>query len=182
MKHSCKLLIKNMADVQTDHDMADVAVVEHTHPHEHDQHVEWEHPEKLYFDEDDGTPLDPEQVLSALVNRANVRRRQRCGLLDGVTDGKVTQCEAELWCDSAQKEQIPVYLRVHQDQLRRGFCSHPRCLHVFCVMFLRLWSNFNDLQVSFSSWERIRASLSRYVFIIRLHTQRTETLAKKKRR
>ena len=57
-----KAVDQNMADVQTDHDMADVAVVEHPHPHEHDQHVEWEHPEKLYFDEDDGTHLDPVQV------------------------------------------------------------------------------------------------------------------------
>ena len=53
---------QNMADAQTDHDMSDVAVVEHPHPHEDEEHVEWEHPEKVYFDEDDGTALDPVQV------------------------------------------------------------------------------------------------------------------------
>ena len=59
---------------------------------------------------------------SVLVNRATVRRRARCAQHDGVTDGKVTQCEADLWRDSSEKEQIPVYMRVHQDQVRRGFC------------------------------------------------------------
>ena len=49
-----KLLV---ADVQTDHDMADMAVVEHPHPHEDQEHVEWEHPVKEHFDEDDGTSL-----------------------------------------------------------------------------------------------------------------------------
>ena len=37
--------------------MADVAVVEHPHHHEEEEHVEWEHPDKGYFDEDDGTLL-----------------------------------------------------------------------------------------------------------------------------
>ena len=45
---------QNMSDVQTDHDMADVAVVEHPHPHEDEEHVEWEHLDKGYFDDDDG--------------------------------------------------------------------------------------------------------------------------------
>ena len=35
---------QNMADVQTDHDMADVAVVEHPHLHDDEEHVEWEKP------------------------------------------------------------------------------------------------------------------------------------------
>ena len=35
---------QNMADVQTDHDMADVAVVEHSHRHEDEEQVEWEKP------------------------------------------------------------------------------------------------------------------------------------------
>ena len=55
-----------------------------------------------------------------LVNRATVRRRERCGQHDGVTDGKVTQCAVGLWFDSSEKEQIPVHTRVHQDQLQRG--------------------------------------------------------------
>ena len=57
---------QNMADVQTDHDMADVAVVEHPHPHEDEEHMEWEHPDKGYFDEDDGTALDPVQVRAGV--------------------------------------------------------------------------------------------------------------------
>ena len=36
------------------------------------------------------------------VNRATVRRRERCGQHDGVTDGKVTQCAVDLWCDSSE--------------------------------------------------------------------------------
>ena len=34
------------------------------------------------------------------------------GQHDDVTDGKVTQCAVGLWCDSFEKEQIPVYTRV----------------------------------------------------------------------
>ena len=112
-----------MADVQTDHDMAYVAVVEHPHPHEYEEQVEWEHPEKGYFDEDDGTALDPVQV------RAGVEREMTFMGELGVGEpcnrpktGKVTQCEADLWCDSSEKEQTQVYMRVHQDQRLRGFC------------------------------------------------------------
>ena len=47
-----------------------------------------------------------------LVSRATHR--------DGVPDGKVTQCAVGLWCDSFEKEQIPVYTGVPQDQLQRG--------------------------------------------------------------
>ena len=36
------------------------------------------------------------------VNRATVRRRERCGQHDGVTDGKVTQCAVDLWCDTSE--------------------------------------------------------------------------------
>ena len=39
---------------------------------------------------------------SVSVNRATVRRRERCGQHDGVTDGKVTQCAVDLWCDSSE--------------------------------------------------------------------------------
>ena len=81
-----------------------------------------------YFDEDDGTTQEVvnakwrswEKTVS--VNRATVRRRERCGQRDGVTDGKVTQCAVGLWCDSSGKEQIPVYMRVPQDPLQRGSC------------------------------------------------------------
>ena len=51
---------------------------------------------------------------SVLVSRATAR--------DGVTSGKVTQRAVGLWCDRSEKEQIPVYTRVHQDQLQRGSC------------------------------------------------------------
>ena len=37
-----------------------------THPHEDEEHVVWEHPEKEYFDEDDGTTLDPVQVRAGV--------------------------------------------------------------------------------------------------------------------
>ena len=33
------------------HGVADVAVVEHPHPHEDEEHVEWEHPDKGYLTE-----------------------------------------------------------------------------------------------------------------------------------
>ena len=77
--------------------MADVAVVEHPqrvveHPHHEDEEdAEWEHATKRYFDEDDGTPLDPEQVRvsSELVNRATVQEGEKCGQRGGVTGGKV---------------------------------------------------------------------------------------------
>ena len=82
-------------------DMADVAVLEHPHPHEDEEHVEWEHLDKEYFDEDDGKALDSARWRSwensVLVNRATVRRRERCGQHGGVTDGWVTQCEADWW-------------------------------------------------------------------------------------
>ena len=57
---------QNMADAQTDHGMADVAVVEHPHPHEDEEHMEWQHTDKGYFDEDEGTALDPVQVRAGV--------------------------------------------------------------------------------------------------------------------
>ena len=54
-----------------------------------------------------------------MINCATVRRQERCDQHDGVADGKVTQCEADLWGDSFEKEQNPVYRKVHQDQLLR---------------------------------------------------------------
>ena len=61
-----QLVDQNMADAHTDHDMADVAVVELPHPHEDEEHMEWEHPEKGYFDENDGTALDLVQVRAGV--------------------------------------------------------------------------------------------------------------------
>ena len=52
---------QDMADPQTDHDMADVAVVEHPRPHEDEENLD-----KGHFDEDDGTTLDPVQVRAGV--------------------------------------------------------------------------------------------------------------------
>ena len=68
---------QNMADVRTDHDMADVAVVEHPHPHEDWEQVEWEHPDKGYFAEDDGTALDPVQFRACVEREMAVHGRTR---------------------------------------------------------------------------------------------------------
>ena len=57
---------QNMADAQKDHDMAEVAVVEHPHPHEDEENVEWDHPEKVNVDEDGGTTLDLVQVRACV--------------------------------------------------------------------------------------------------------------------
>ena len=57
---------QDMVDAQTDHDMADGAVVEHPHLHEDEEHVEWEHLDWGYFDEDGGTTLDPVQVRAGV--------------------------------------------------------------------------------------------------------------------
>ena len=108
MQHSCKQLIKIWPMLRRTMTWFDLAVVDHTHPNEDEEHVEWEHPEKGYFD------VDPVQVRagveremafmrdSVLVNRATVRKRERSGQHDGVTDAKVTQCEADLCCDSSE--------------------------------------------------------------------------------
>ena len=79
------------------------------------------YPEKGYFDEEDGTPLDPEQVRSGcrarvgvhgvsweLVNRATVHGRERYGQRDGVTDEEVMPFAVGSWSDSSEREQIPV--------------------------------------------------------------------------
>ena len=99
---------QKMADIQTDHDMADVAVVEHSHLHEDEEHVEWEHPDKgismktmerlwiLCRSELVSSARRRSWEHSVLVDRATVRRRERCGQHGGVTDGRVTQCEADL--------------------------------------------------------------------------------------
>ena len=130
---------QDMADAQADHDMADGAVVEHSHLHEDEEHVEWEHPDKGYFDEDDGTTLDPVQVRAGVEREIAFMAELGVGeLCDRPKTGKVwstrwcyrrkkvTQWEADLWCDSSEKEQIPVYMRVNQDQLLRGFCLHSQ--------------------------------------------------------
>ena len=87
-----------------------------------------------YFDEDDGTTLDVVQLRAGVEHEmafmgelgvgepCDRPKTERCGQHDGVTSGKVTQCEADLWCDSSEKEQIPVYMRVRQHQLQRGSC------------------------------------------------------------
>ena len=97
----------DMADAQTEHDMADVAVVEHPHPHEDEEHVEWG-----YFDEDGGTALDPVQV------RAGVERemafmgelgvREQC---DRPMTGKVWSTR---WCYRRKGDTVRSRLVVRQ--------------------------------------------------------------------
>ena len=56
---------------------------------------------------------------AVLINCATVRRREKWSRHHGVFERKVTHGADNLWRDSFEKEQIPVYKRVHQDQMRR---------------------------------------------------------------
>ena len=56
---------------------------------------------------------------AVLINCATVRRRDKWSRHDGVIERKVTHRTDNLWRDSFEKEQIPVYRKVHQDQMRR---------------------------------------------------------------
>ena len=115
-----------MADAQTDHDMADLAVVEHPHPHEDEEHVEWEHPKR-----GTSTTLDPVQV------RAGVEREKtfmgELGVGEPCDRPKTGKVWSRRWRyrrkgDSSEEEQIPVYMRVHQDQLGSPRISgEPTC-------------------------------------------------------
>ena len=58
---------QNMADAQTDCDMADVAVVEHPHPHEDEEHVEGEHLTR-------GISMFDRTALDLVLVRAGVER------------------------------------------------------------------------------------------------------------
>ena len=103
---------QNMADAQTDHDMDDVAVVEHPHPHEDEEHVEWEHPEKVYFDEDDGTNLDPVQV------RAGVEREMafmgELGVGEPCDRPKTVKVWSTRWCYRRKGDTVRSRLVVRQ--------------------------------------------------------------------
>ena len=105
---------QNMADAQTDHDMADVAVVEHPHPHEDDEHVEREHPDKGYFDEDDGTALDPEQV------RAGVEREMvfmdEFGVGEACNRPKKGKVWSTRWCYRRKGDAVRSRLVVRQSR------------------------------------------------------------------
>ena len=92
---------------------ADRAVVEHPHFREEEEHAEWDHLVKGYFDEDDGTTLDLVQVkagvereVAFMGGRAIARRLDKCGQRDVVADGNVTLCAVSLLRDSSEKEQI----------------------------------------------------------------------------
>ena len=74
-----------------DHDMADVAVEEHPHPQKDEEHVEWEHPDKGCFDEDDGTALDPVQA------RAGVEREMAFMAVLGVGQPCNRPKTAKVW-------------------------------------------------------------------------------------
>ena len=95
---------QNMADVQTDHDMADVAVMEHPHPHEH--------PEKGYLDEDDGTGLDPVQV------RAGVEREMafmgKLGVGEPFNRPKTGKMWPTRWCYRRKGDAVRSQLVVRQ--------------------------------------------------------------------
>ena len=55
---------------------------------------------------------------SVLINCATFRRREKSSRHDGVIERKVTHRADNLWRNSFEKEQITVYKKVHQDQLR----------------------------------------------------------------
>ena len=56
---------------------------------------------------------------AVFIKCATVRRREKWSRHHGVFERKVTHRADNLWRDSFEKEQIPVYKRVHQDQMRR---------------------------------------------------------------
>ena len=101
---------QDMADAQTDNDMADVAVVEHPHPHEDEEHVEWEHPVKGYFDEDDGTT--PVQV------RAGVEREmafmEELGVGEPCNRPKTGKAWSTRWCYRRKGDAVRSRLVVRQ--------------------------------------------------------------------
>ena len=68
---------------------------------------------------------------SVLVNRATFRRREKCGQHGGVIDGKVTQCEADLWCDSSEKEQAICSLSAATADFSVAFMLTPMTEGVF---------------------------------------------------
>ena len=125
---------------QAKRDMANVAVVEHLD--EDEEHREWEQTGKVNWmkrTNELGSVRGSENKRSwicgrskqrlnvqwrsweksVLMNCATVRRREKWSRHDGVTEEKVTHRAANLWRDSFEKKQIPVYRKVHQDQMRR---------------------------------------------------------------
>ena len=124
---------QNMTDVQTDHDMADVAVVEHPHPHKDEEQVEWEHPDKGYFDEDDGTALDPVQV------RAGVERGMAfmgaLGVCEPCNRPKTGKVWSTRWCYRRKGDAVRSRLVVRQFRAGTDPSAHagtPQRLRVFC--------------------------------------------------
>ena len=117
---------------QAKRDMADVAVMEHLHE---DEEHEVEHEEHGEFGSVGGSrnkcsPIRgrSEQMLNVqrrswekavLINCATVRRREKWSRHDGVIERKVTHRADNWWRNSFEKEQTPVYKKVHQDQLRK---------------------------------------------------------------
>ena len=120
--------------------MAHVGVVER--PHEDEEHVKWDQPDKgtwMNKTNEFGSVGGPEnkrsRILgrceqrlnvqwrscekSVLINCATFRRREKLSRHDGVIEGKVTHRATNLWRESFEMEQMPVYRTVHQDQLRR---------------------------------------------------------------
>ena len=75
IKKQSQQVDQDMADAEADQDMADVAVVEHPHPHDDEEHAEWEHPTKGFFDGRLWTPSKSEQVSSARVGEPCDRPR-----------------------------------------------------------------------------------------------------------
>ena len=119
---------QDMADAEADQDMADVAVVEHPHLHEDEEHVRstrsgniLKRDTSMKKTEHRWIQSRSERVSSAswqswmsweLVNRATVHGRDRCGQRDGVAGEEVMPFAVGSWFDSSEKEQSPVCTRV----------------------------------------------------------------------
>ena len=155
---------QNMADAQTDHDMADVAVVEHPHPHEDEEHVEREHPDKVYFDEDDGTALDLEQV------RAGVEREMV--FMDEVAVGepcnrpKKGKVWSTPWCYRRKGDAVRSRLEVRQSRERTDSSVHagtpgPAAARILLILsaICSLFAATADFRVAFCANTNDRRSV-----------------------
>ena len=88
--------------------------------------MEWEHPEEGYFDEDDEKALDPVRVRAGV--ECEMAFMGELGVGEACDRPKTAKVWLTRWCyrrkghkcDSSEKEQIPVHMRVHQ--LLRGYC------------------------------------------------------------